>query len=51
MSIRYKYNIGKLQKIVATKPNDILNRYVFGQIYIFDKQWLKILLDICLSKT
>ena len=26
---------------MATKPTDILNKYLVGQIYIFEKQWLK----------
>ena len=26
---------------MVTKPIDILNRYLVGQIYIFEKQWLK----------
>ena len=27
---------------MATKPIDILNKYVVGKIYIFEKQWLKV---------
>ena len=26
---------------MATKPTDILNKHLDGQIYIFEKQWLK----------
>ena len=44
MYIRYRYNIGKICQTMATKPTDVLSRYVVGQIYIFEKQWLKSLL-------
>ena len=44
MYIRYRYNIGEICKTMATKPTDVLSRYVVGQIYIFEKQWLKSLL-------
>ena len=37
MYIRYRYNIGDIKKILATKPNNILNTYVVGKIYIFEK--------------
>ena len=35
--IRHRYVIGEIQKIVAAKPTDIFNRYVVGQVYIFEK--------------
>ena len=35
--IRYKYNIGEIKKIVAAKPTDVLNMYVVGLVYIFEK--------------
>ena len=36
-----RYNIGITLKTVATKPTKMLNMYVIGKIYIFEKQWLK----------
>ena len=36
-----RHNIGKFLKTMITKPTDKLNKYLDGQIYIFEKLWLE----------